>query len=84
MMMSGLFIIEGQAQVLGSVGEENNNCSEFLLKPFDFFGRVDVVAVSQLTCLLEHQTEQEQSFYRLRLSCYENNLTDQLIESDRT
>lgn len=27
-----------QAQVLGSVGEEEN-CSEFLLKPFDFFGR---------------------------------------------
>ncbi|XP_013620829.1 PREDICTED: acyl-CoA thioesterase 2 isoform X2 [Brassica oleracea var. oleracea] len=47
-----------QAQVLGPVGEEN--CSEFFLKPFDYFGRgifgnvyaVDVVAVSQLTCLL--------------------------------
>ncbi|KAJ4910289.1 Acyl-CoA thioesterase family protein [Raphanus sativus] len=53
------FVLEGQAQVLGSVGEEEN-CSEFLLKPFDFFGRgifgnvyaVDVVAVTQLTCLL--------------------------------
>ncbi|KAG2331017.1 hypothetical protein Bca52824_002197 [Brassica carinata] len=52
------FVLEGQAQVLGSVGEDS--CSEFLLKPFDFFGRgifgnvyaVDVVAVSQLTCLL--------------------------------
>ncbi|KAL0826314.1 hypothetical protein Bca101_049991 [Brassica carinata] len=52
------FILEGQAQVLGPVGEEN--CSEFFLKPFDYFGRgifgnvyaVDVVAVSQLTCLL--------------------------------
>ncbi|XP_033141024.1 acyl-CoA thioesterase 2 isoform X5 [Brassica rapa] len=47
-----------QAQVLGPLGEEN--CSEFFLKPFDYFGRgifgnvyaVDVVAVSQLTCLL--------------------------------
>ncbi|KAH0938813.1 hypothetical protein HID58_006274 [Brassica napus] len=52
------FVVEGQAQVLGPVGEEN--CSEFFLKPFDYFGRgifgnvyaVDVVAVSQLTCLL--------------------------------
>ncbi|WZZ34349.1 acyl-CoA hydrolase 2 isoform X9 [Brassica napus] len=52
------FVLEGQAQVLGPVGEEN--CSEFFLKPFDYFGRgifgnvyaVDVVAVSQLTCLL--------------------------------
>ncbi|KAF8075551.1 hypothetical protein N665_1086s0002 [Sinapis alba] len=52
------FVVEGQAQVLGSVGEDN--CSEFLLKPFDFFGRgifgnvyaADVVAVSELTCLL--------------------------------
>ncbi|CAN7042067.1 unnamed protein product [Brassica rapa subsp. trilocularis] len=52
------FVVEGQAQVLGPVGEEN--CTEFFLKPFDYFGRgifgnvyaVDVVAVSQLTCLL--------------------------------
>ncbi|XP_033141021.1 acyl-CoA thioesterase 2 isoform X2 [Brassica rapa] len=52
------FVVEGQAQVLGPLGEEN--CSEFFLKPFDYFGRgifgnvyaVDVVAVSQLTCLL--------------------------------
>ncbi|CAH8332865.1 unnamed protein product [Eruca vesicaria subsp. sativa] len=49
------FVMEGQAQVHGE-----ENCSEFLLKPFDFFGRgifgnvyaVDVVAVSELTCLL--------------------------------
>ncbi|WZY77400.1 acyl-CoA hydrolase 2-like isoform X2 [Brassica napus] len=52
------FVVEGQAQVLGPVGEEN--CSELFLKPFDYFGRgifgnvyaVDVVAVSELTCLL--------------------------------
>ncbi|XP_009134545.1 acyl-coenzyme A thioesterase 8 isoform X1 [Brassica rapa] len=50
------FLLQGQAQVLGSAGDS----SEFLLKPFDFFGRgifgnvysADVVALSQLTCLL--------------------------------
>ncbi|KAG2243049.1 hypothetical protein Bca52824_095102 [Brassica carinata] len=52
------FIFQGQAQVLGSAGEHDS--SEFLLKPFDFFGRgifgnvysADVVALSQLTCFL--------------------------------
>ncbi|XP_024009896.1 uncharacterized protein LOC18015229 isoform X2 [Eutrema salsugineum] len=52
------FLLQGQAQVLGSPGEENS--SEFLLKRFDFFGRgifgnvysADVVAVSELTCFL--------------------------------
>ncbi|KAG2297671.1 hypothetical protein Bca52824_044340 [Brassica carinata] len=50
------FLLQGQAQVLGSADDS----SEFLLKPFDFFGRgifgnvysADVVALSQLTCLL--------------------------------
>ncbi|WZY83137.1 hypothetical protein YC2023_029521 [Brassica napus] len=53
------FLLQGQAQVLGSAGEHDDS-SEFLLKPFDFFGRgifgnvysADVVALSQLTCLL--------------------------------
>ncbi|XP_010427111.1 PREDICTED: uncharacterized protein LOC104712013 isoform X1 [Camelina sativa] len=48
------FLLEGQAQVLISAGEE------FLLKRFDFFGHgifgdvypADVVALSELTCLL--------------------------------
>ncbi|KAL0846066.1 hypothetical protein Bca101_019312 [Brassica carinata] len=52
------FIFQGQAQVLGSAGEHDS--SEFLLKPFDFFGRgifgnvysADVVALSELTCFL--------------------------------
>ncbi|KAG2279076.1 hypothetical protein Bca52824_061631 [Brassica carinata] len=39
------FLLQGQAQVLGSADDS----SEFLLKPFDFFGRADVVALSQLT-----------------------------------
>ncbi|CAH2069155.1 unnamed protein product [Thlaspi arvense] len=52
------FLLQGQAQVLGPVGEEDR--SEFLLQRFDFFGRgifgdvysADVVAVSELTCFL--------------------------------
>ncbi|KAG7553451.1 Acyl-CoA thioesterase [Arabidopsis thaliana x Arabidopsis arenosa] len=52
------FLLEGQAQVLRSAGEENSQ--QFLLKRFDFFGpgifgdvySADVVAVSELTCLL--------------------------------
>ncbi|KAL1199990.1 Acyl-CoA hydrolase 1 [Cardamine amara subsp. amara] len=52
------FVLEGQAQVLGSAGEGSS--PEFLLKRFDFFGygifgnvySADVVAVSELTCLL--------------------------------
>ncbi|XP_020879543.1 uncharacterized protein LOC9311090 isoform X3 [Arabidopsis lyrata subsp. lyrata] len=52
------FLLEGQAQVLRSAGEEDSQ--QFLLKRFDFFGpgifgdvySADVVAVSELTCLL--------------------------------
>ncbi|CAA7017363.1 unnamed protein product [Microthlaspi erraticum] len=52
------FLLEGEAQVLRSAGEEN--CSELLLRRFDFFGRgifgdtysADVVAASELTCIV--------------------------------
>ncbi|AEE81893.2 Acyl-CoA thioesterase family protein [Arabidopsis thaliana] len=52
------FLLQGQAQVLRSAGEENYQ--EFPLKRYDFFGHgifgdvysADVVAVTELTCLL--------------------------------
>ncbi|XP_010540282.1 PREDICTED: uncharacterized protein LOC104814102 isoform X2 [Tarenaya hassleriana] len=52
------FIWEGEAEVSGSIGEENR--PEFLLKRYDYFGHgisgpvhsADVVALSELTCLL--------------------------------
>ncbi|EOA22368.1 hypothetical protein CARUB_v10002999mg [Capsella rubella] len=52
------FLLQGQAQVLRSAGEES--CPESLLKRFDCFGHgifgdvysADVVALSELTCLL--------------------------------
>ncbi|CAH8371320.1 unnamed protein product [Eruca vesicaria subsp. sativa] len=52
------FLLQGQAQVMGLAGDHDS--SDLLLKQFDFFGRgifgnvysADVVAVSELTCLL--------------------------------
>ncbi|XP_010474789.1 PREDICTED: uncharacterized protein LOC104754327 isoform X1 [Camelina sativa] len=52
------FIFEGEAQVSGPAEEDNR--SEFLLKQFDYFGlgisgnvhSADIVAMSQLTCLV--------------------------------